>query len=181
MAIFRSRMLLEDTRQQLDKHTLKHEWWESEGVPIVRTKLVVGDYSIVGINIFVDTKKDIYEIYGNITQAHDRFKRECVLARDIGAELIILVENDHGVTTIEDLARWKEPLDHFDMRRYKSRNRYAKRQSGERLAKAMITMHDRYGVRFEFCTPEDAARRVLELLDYWGGEDSGQRNGQGGD
>ncbi|MBQ9147784.1 MAG: hypothetical protein IJX68_08740 [Rikenellaceae bacterium] len=35
---------------------------------------------------------------------------------------------------------------------------------GDRLALAMKTMESRYGVRFEFCRPADAAQRICELL-----------------
>jgi hypothetical protein len=35
---------------------------------------------------------------------------------------------------------------------------------GPRLAKAMETMHGRYGVEFMFCKPTDSARIVCELL-----------------
>ena len=36
-------ILLEDTRQQIKKHEIKHKWFSENGVEIRRTKLYVGD------------------------------------------------------------------------------------------------------------------------------------------
>ena len=41
----------------------------------------------------------------------------------------------------------------------------------EEMAKACATMSRKYGVRFEFCTPEEAAGRVVEILTEGGGRD----------
>lgn len=169
MTTYRSRALLEDTRQQLAKHNRKHREWDALGVPVVRTKLIVGDYTTVGSSTFVDTKKDIYEIYANMTSEHERFKRECILAHNIGAELVVLVENEDGVTDLDTLSRWTEEPWHFEMRKRKAKAKCVF-MTGKRLAKSMATMQERYGVRFEFCTPSEAAERVLRLLSMEGGD-----------
>lgn len=157
------RALLEDTRQQAGKHDEKHEAWASEGVPIVRCKLPFGDYSWCPPRA-VDTKKDIYELAMDIDQQHERFKRECVGARDAGCELTVLVENDDGVSSLAELAAWEESDRHFEMRKRKSGNTKARKISGARIAKACATMSGRYGVRFEFCSPSSSAQAVLEIL-----------------
>ena len=36
--------------------------------------------------------------------------------------------------------------------------------SGQTLAKAMLTMEAKYGVKFHFCKPEEAGAKVIELL-----------------
>lgn len=148
-------VILEDTRQQAGKHDLKHAYWSETGVDIERTKLPVGDYTMWGCNTSVDTKKDMEEIAANIGGAgHARFREECKLAKRIGAELVILVENRDGFTCVADVTAWVNPNPH----------KTARSIEGPRLAKAMRTMSERYGVRFEFCTPEESGRRVLEIL-----------------
>lgn len=148
-------ILLEDTRQQANKHRLKHEYWSSHGIEIVRTKLLVGDYMVFGGTICVDTKMSVEEIAQNIGgREHARFREECKLARRIGATLIILVENTEGFRSVEDVTAWVNP----------NLNKTSRSIEGPRLAKAMRTMSERYGVQFLFCTPEESGGMVLELL-----------------
>lgn len=148
-------ILLEDTRQQANKHRLKHEYWSSHGIEIVRTKLLVGDYMVFGGTICVDTKMSVEEIAQNIGgREHARFREECKLAKRIGATLIILVENTEGFRSVEDVTAWINP----------NINKTSRSIEGPRLAKAMRTMSERYGVQFLFCTPEESGGMVLELL-----------------
>lgn len=154
-------IILEDTRQQANKHRLKHEYWSEHGIEVVRTKLLVGDYMLFGGTICVDTKMDVEEIAGNIGGSnHARFREECKLAKRIGATLIVLVENLNGFRSIQDVTTWVNP----------NLNKTARSIEGPRLAKAMNTMSERYGVQFTFCAPEDSGRMVIDLLN---GEDSG--------
>ena len=148
-------ILLEDTRQQANKHRLKHEYWCEHGVEIIRTKLLVGDYMVFGGRICVDTKMSVEEIAQNIGgREHVRFREECKLAKRIGATLIILVENTEGFRSVEDVTAWVNP----------NLNKTSRSIEGPRLAKAMRTMSERYGVQFLFCTPEESGGMVLELL-----------------
>lgn len=148
-------VILEDTRQQAGKHDHKHEYWKRCGVEIERTKLIVGDYQFYGGTVAVDTKKDMEEIAANIGgREHARFREECKLAKRIGATLVILVENRDGIASVSDVVRWVNP----------NPRKTARSIEGPRLAKAMKTMSERYGVRFMFCTPEDAGEKVLEIL-----------------
>ena len=149
-------VILEDTRQQVGKHDLKHDYFTSEGIEVVRTKLPFGDYALWGASTAVDTKANVEEIAQNIGgREHARFREECKLAKRCGGQLIILVENEHGYRSVEDVTAWVNP----------NIRKTARSIEGPRLAKAMNTMSERYGVRFEFCAPEDAGRRILQLLE----------------
>ena len=149
-------VILEDTRQQAAKHELKHSFFASEGIDIVRTKLPFGDYALWGGYLSIDTKASVEEIAANIGGvAHNRFREECKLARRCGGQLVILVENRNGFTCIDDVTMWVNP----------NYRKTARSIDGPRLARAMHTMSDRYGVRFEFCTPEESGRRIVELLE----------------
>ena len=158
------RVLLEDTRQQKGKHRRKHAWWERLGIRLLRTKLPFGDYCLPPL-VAVDTKASIQELAYDIDCDHARFRRELTGARDAGTQLVVLVENDDGVGSVEELAGWSESPEDFAKRRSAQR-----RLKGERLAKACVTMEERYGPRFEFCTPDESAERVWEIL-----EDGGRR------
>lgn len=150
--------LIEDTRQKLGKHSLKNEYWQRNGNRVIRCQLPFGDYVRLPKRA-VDTKADIYEIAGNLIHDHERFRNECINAYQCECELVILIENTDGVTSVKDLEQWTESRLHFAARGGRSRF------IGSRLAKIMRTMSKRYGVRWEFCTPNESGRRVIELLD----------------
>ena len=129
----------------------------------------LGTYKVV-----VDTKRDIQELIGDICgKQHARFKDECLLAQNNGIQLIILVENRDRVKETNDLFRWLNPRMHrYNKILYMHRigkwlniaEPKAPPTKGEVLAKSCITMHLKYGVKFEFCTPEEAGAKVIELL-----------------
>ena len=149
-------VILEDTRQQAAKHEAKHEYFASEGIGVVRTKLPFGDYALWGGKIAVDTKANVEEIAANIGGvAHRRFREECKLAQYCGGQLVILIENTNGYRCIDDVVAWVNP----------NQRKTAQSIEGPRLAKAMRTMSERYGVRFLFCTPEESGRRIIQLLE----------------
>lgn len=147
--------IIEDTRQQEGKHKLKHQYFADNDIKVVRSKLPVGDYAnIKNMSVIVDTKKDIQEIIGNVTQGHKRFVAECDLASDNDIKLIILIENKSGITCIDDLKQWHNP-------RLKMS---PKATTGETLAKILTGIEYRHGVIFEFCTPQEAGAKVVQIL-----------------
>lgn len=147
-------VIIEDTRQQSGKHDIKHNWFVTHDISLVRSKLPFGDYAPVP-KISIDTKRDMDEIAGNICgKEHKRFINECKAARDAGCKLIILVENDLGISDISQVHTWENP-----------RSVYSDGCiQGPRLQKAMETIQERYGVTFMFCSPEESAQRITELL-----------------
>ena len=156
--------LIEDSRQQKGKHGLKAAHFESTGEFVVRCALPVGDYQRPA-RVAVDTKKDIIELGMDVKKDHARFARECKRARDLGTLLVILVENEDGVANLHDLESWVESDRSFDKR---NRAGKAVRYTGKAIASACRTMHEKYGVRFGFCAPEEAGAKVLRILDEWG-------------
>ena len=149
-------MIIEDTRQQAGKHNIKHEWFEIHNIKLVRCKLPFGDYAPVPI-VSIDTKKDMEEIAGNICgkrDEHDRFIRECKAARAAGSQLVILVENTNGITSLQDVHTWINPRVIYSPNCVQ----------GDRLQKAMETISERYGVQFQFCAPEDSAKRITDII-----------------
>lgn len=153
-------VILEDTAQKQGQHEIKHKAFEEMGVGIIRNKLPFGDYCLPPA-ISVDTKKNMDEIAMDIGSDHVRFKNECIKAKDAGCQLIILVENELGITDISQVHEWVNPSVIYR----------PKAITGPRLEKAMRTMTERYGVLFLFCSPAESAKKIIELLE-------GAKNGQ---
>lgn len=165
--------ILEDSRNQAGKHLNIHNYCGEQGIRIVRTKLVCGDYTLpTDQSICIDTKQGMQEVYGNMVQAHDRFRRECDLARELGIHLVILVE-DNEVESIDTVHLWENPR----VRRYlileeghkvgrflgtKLPDR--KPIDSERLERMMKTFAEHHGCEWRFCRKEDTGRTVCEIL-----------------
>lgn len=153
-------VIIEDTRQQKGQHEIKHKHFDADGVKVIRCKLPFGDYAPPP-KVAIDTKKGLEEICGNICGAaaeHQRFKRECIAARDAGCKLFILVENADGITDVSEVHTWVNPRT----------IQYPNCTQGEQLQKAMQTMSKRYGVTFLFCSYEDSAKIIKGLLLEYG-------------
>lgn len=130
---------------------------------------IIGD-----VKLSVDSKKDLLEVCGNICgKSHPRFRDEVILAKKMNAKLIILVE-EPDIHDVRDVFRWQNPR----MRRYnyiKYMHSIGKWDnvplpkkpptSGKTLAKAMITIHKKYGVDWIFCSKEEAGKKIVELLE----------------
>lgn len=147
-------ILLEDTRQQAKKHEAKHRWFAENSIEVVRSKLVVGDYTLpTDQSVCIDTKAGLLEVCGNVTQQHRRFVEEMELAKQLGIQLVILVE-ENGVRTLEDVNKWSNPRLRFS----------PKATTGETLYKILSAMEQRHGCQFLFCRKNDSARRIVEIL-----------------
>ena len=148
--------LQEDTRNQIGKHKNIHWYCEQQGIKIVRTKLLVGDYMLTGPGTggtSVDTKMDVGELATCCFQEHERFRRELIRAQECGIQLIILTEE---VLPGGRLDNWKSPLG----RDGKPKHRF----DPVILRKAMITMQEKYGVKFRFCDGRSTGKTLLAYL-----------------
>ena len=186
-------ILYEDTRQQANKHAVKHEWWDAHGIEVVRASLTLkthsidggiapaGDYCTATSNVCVDTKRNVDEVASNINgREHKRFIAEIKRARENGYRIVVLVENELGYTSVGDVVRWVNG--HCEKCGLRARHgeeggckplepsgkcprhRTVKPIQGARLHKAMRTIEERYGCEFMFCAPEEAAGKICDLL-----------------
>lgn len=140
----------------------------SRGVALKKMDFM-GSYKVA-----VDTKRNMNEIYGNIIgPQHERFRDECILAMDNGIRLYVLVENTESVNSIDSVALWENPRieKYEEIKEKHAQGKWRKIPlpkkppvSGEQLAKCMITMQEKYGVKFLFCRPEEAGERIIRLL-----------------
>ena len=150
-------VLLEDTRNQPGKHKNIEAYCKQQGIEIVRTKLLVGDYMLTGEGsggISVDTKTlGVPELAGNCFQDHVRFRAECELAQKCGIQLIVLVEEVLPGGLLEN---WRSPMGKDGLPRH--------RFDPAKLKKVMITMQEKYGVKFRFCDGRSTGKILFEYL-----------------
>lgn len=119
----------------------------------------------------------ISEFQNLYVKRHGFFHRGLKRAQSSGIRLIVLVDNREGVKNIDDLFRWVngrlkiwvnsgQIIGYYKngKPRYKKAQKYPNAMTGERLAKACLTMQLKYGVEFQFCTPEEAGERILSIL-----------------
>lgn len=166
--------ILEDVNQKIGQHTNISDWCEKNGITIRRQKLNVGDYAFPP-TVSVDTKKGMAEIYSDIVTDHDRFRNECIRAQQDGIVLVILIE-DEEITNLAEARQWKNPRVKKYEREYALVLRAQKAGkmlnhripkppvSSERLVGMMDAMHIKYGVCWEFCHPDDTAKKIIEIL-----------------
>ena len=172
-----SRVLLEDTRNPVEKHKNVHRWAEANDVTIIRTKLLVGDYTLpTDQSVCVDTKSGMQEVYSNVVQEHERFRRELELALQAGVKLIVLVE-EGDVPDLAAVVHWKNPRRERWFRvnaahkAGKLKNvKQAKTPplSSDRLFQMMQTMAERYGCEWRFCGKDRTGAVIWELLNQTG-------------
>ena len=149
-------VLQEDTRNQPGKHRNIAAYCKQQGIEIIRTKLLVGDYMLTGEGsggVSVDTKSGVPELAMDIFQQHERFRKECETAQRCGITLIVLTEEVLPGGLLEN---WRSPLDRFGNPRCKF--------DPAILKKAMITMQEKYGVRFRFCDGRSTGKVLFEYL-----------------
>lgn len=164
-------MIYEDTKQQVGKHNLKHQYFEEHGITVIRQGLNVGDYTLPNDqSVCVDTKKGIEEVCKNITggnEEHNRFRDELIRAKEQGKRLIVLIEEDktdelgrYMFNRVSDVRRWKNP------NRFKS----TRATTGPGLMQRMFTMAKKYEFEWQFCRSKDAGKRICEILGLEGSE-----------
>jgi len=156
-------IILEDTRQQIGKHKLKHEYFEQHGIVVKRTKLWVGDYTLpTDQSVCIDTKFSLQELISDVcSKHHETFKRELLRAKESGIKLVILVEHGEDIKTMERKyqIRWKT----VNGKRVKDVIS-AKAVDGNQLYKSLCTIRDRYNVDFVFCRKEETGQKIIEIL-----------------
>lgn len=150
-------LILCDTRNKKDEYITNY--FDKNNITWLRSTLPSADFMVVRYNngfikdfcTLVDTKKDVEEIAGNLcnTVEHQRIKREIEKARELGCENFIFLICDNKIKSINDLINWSSKRTMVQ---------------GKTLYKIMVTMRQKYGVRFIFVSKKDAGRKILELL-----------------
>jgi ERCC4-type nuclease len=144
--------IIVDTREQKYNHVT--DYFDSQEIKWYRSKLICGDYqNPLNPTVIIDRKKDLQEVAGNVCQQHERFIRECELAKELGYRMIVLVE-EPGMENLVDVCAW------YNWRKKKN----PRAVSGNTLYKIMKTISEKYNVEWEFTTKSKCGERIVELL-----------------
>ena len=166
---------------QVDTREHKKEWERIErqfckqGVQYFRSKLYVGDYmNLDNPHLVIDRKKDLLEVCGNVTQQHERFRKELQRAREHEINMIILIEHGDDITCLEDIFFWQNPRrTETDIEIVNGKPQkvllHPKATSGSQLYRILYKLQKRYGVRFEFCDKRHTGQKIAELLEVSNG------------
>lgn len=149
------KLILEDTRNKPEKNEYIRKQLESLGYKVDRCRLYAGDYTWpTNQKICIDTKQDLQEVCGNVTQQHKRFKAECERAKAAGIKLVILIK-EASIKSLDEVPKW-----------YNWRLRVSPRATtGKQLWKIMSTMTENYGVEWRFATPSNMGKTIVEILE----------------
>ena len=141
--------------------------FDRQGIKHPVSKLMVGDYmNYDNPRVIVDRKQNLTEVCSNVCQDHDRFRRELVLAKENGIQLIILCEHGKDIKSLEDVIFWQNPRSEKRKKIYgKWQTVHTNAMKGDVLYKILTTLQEKYGVRFEFCDKDETGKRIVELLE----------------
>lgn len=151
-------MLVIDSREKPRAITKIIDYLQQNNIDYIRSKLIVGDYMIYDRpKRVVDRKQNIAELAKNCTADHKRFRAELQRAKDLGVELIVLVEqeeySDRGkkirVKDISDLMLWSDQYTTI---------------RGEQVFRVLSSWCHKYPVRVEFCSKRSTGKRIMEIL-----------------
>lgn len=147
-------VIFEDTRNKPEKNAHIRQQLEDLGYKVERTKIYCGDYTFpTNQSVCVDTKQDLQEVVGNVIQQHERFRAECIRAKEAGIKLVILIA-EPKVSCLAEVFGWYNP-----------RLRYSKKATtGRQLGKILYSMREKYGVDFQFCKKDELGKRIVEIL-----------------
>ena len=134
------------------------DYFEHNDIKYVTSKMLFGDYMDYNKpNIVIDRKHNIAELASNCTAEHERFKREIERARDAGATLYILVEQNKyysqgeriKVERISDLIRWS------------SKYTVVK---GEKVFRVLVGWMAKYPLKVVFCDRRHTGKMIVKLI-----------------
>lgn len=164
-----------DTREHAKEWERIKRQFDRVGVDYFRSKLYVGDYlNIDNPRLVIDRKKDLLELCGNVTQQHERFRKELVRANDAGIKIIILCEHGEYIKELTDVYFWENPRlrerkwEVIDNKPQLVR-KYPKATTGESLYKSLCTIRDKYNVEFLFCNKSETGETIRNLLEVENG------------
>lgn len=145
-----NKIIIVDTREKGHKKIL--EYFNKNNIDYIVSKLDYGDYKIYkNNNVVIDRKDNLLELAGNLchTSEHERIKREIARAKEDGCKDFIFLISENKIKSIEDIKNWSSP--HTKVK-------------GETLLKIMLTMKNKYGVRFIICPKNKMGEYIIKLL-----------------
>lgn len=138
-----------DTREKRNQEVLNH--FDAVGQPYRRDTVYAGDYMAEGNErVVVELKGGLLELCGNLksTKGHARFVAEIERVKQRNGRMVVLIREEK-FKHIAGVKYWKSK---------------STKVTGESLMKTMYTIASRYKIWFEFCTRNEAGKRIIEIL-----------------
>ena len=143
-------LIIVDTREKGHKKIL--EYFDKNNIDYITSKLDYGDYKLYkNNNVVIDRKDSLLELSHNLcnTLEHERIKREITRAKEDNCKDFIFLIGESKINSAEDIKNWSSV--HTKVK-------------GITLLKIMVTMKQKYGVRFIICKKSDMGKKIVELL-----------------
>lgn len=174
-------IIFEDTQQKEGKHVIKHDYFHSHNVQLVRAKLRFGDYAVDGVPVVVDTKRNIDEleqtVVAEINHPTKSARPAWQAALNAHYKFIILCESDE-FASVDSLINWKNPVCYKHCPWYDGmmcnpadRNspcpRYTRQYhpaDGKRFLRGVRDAQQNYNIHFMFCKPHQSAGIIYNIL-----------------
>ena len=167
--------IIQETREKSGKKDHILDYFQKQGISVIRSKLFVGDYTLINsMVVSVDVKQDIMEIQQNLMnkEKHKAFRDECDRAYANGIKLYVLIE-EKDIKTIDDIANYKIPIyksNGFKKVNGKSVLTHYKGQPMARfdpktLVKVMKTFQEKHHCTFLFCDKDRTGSMIVSLLE----------------
>lgn len=134
------------------------EYFEHHGIKYVTSKMLFGDYMDYNQpNIVIDRKQNIAELAKNCTVEHERFRRELERARDAGATLWILVEQNRYIDRGEQI-KVEKPI---DLIRWSNKYTVIK---GEKVYRVLASWMTKYPLQIAFCDKRSTGYMITKII-----------------
>jgi ERCC4-type nuclease len=143
-------IIIVDTREKGHKSILKY--FDEHNIDYITSKLDYGDYKIFKDNsVVIDRKDSLLEMSHNLCSKleHERIKAEIQRAKEDGCKEFIFLISESKIKSIDDIAKWHSP--HTKVK-------------GSTLLKTMVTMKNKYGIRFIIVPRKDMGKMIIKLL-----------------
>lgn len=145
-------MILVDTREKRNEHIRRY--FEEHNIEYRLQKLDTGDYMNTDYpSVIVDRKQNLDECASNLcSKDSGRFWRELRRSYTAGTKLVLLVEHGPEIKTINDVPKWNC---HF-----------SEKITGKKVFDEMFRAHLAYHIDWKFCSKDETAKRILEIIKY---------------
>jgi len=151
-------MIIIDSREKPKAITKILDYFDKHDYKHTTSKLLFGDYmDYNNPQLVIDRKQNVAELAKNCTIEHERFKREMERAKDCGAHLVILVEQN----TYKDRQDWIYIHDITDLMRWSSPHTQV---TGEKVYRVLASWCAKYPISVQFCDKRTTGRRICEIL-----------------
>lgn len=151
-------MIIVDTREKPKAITKILEYFDKYDYKYMTSKLLIGDYmEYNNPSLVIDRKQNVAELAKNCTTDHDRFKREMERAKEVGAHIVILVEQN----IYKDRKDWIYLHDITDLMRWSSPHTQV---TGEKIYRVLASWTAKYPISVKFCDKRTTGRNICEIL-----------------